>query len=115
RMLRDHDLGLSLMYTPHPSLVPIEMASAGMLVVTNTFANKTADKMAAISPNIIAVKPTIEDLKLGLKSAAQDVEDFDKRALGSNVRWPSSWEMSFDSQVTERIKEFVEAARRSCS
>src|SRR6516164_8550011 len=27
-LLRDHDLGLSLMFTPHPSLVPIEMASA---------------------------------------------------------------------------------------
>ena len=34
------------MYTPHPSLVPIEMASAGMLTVTNTFENKTADALA---------------------------------------------------------------------
>ena len=41
-LLRDHDVGLALMYTPHPSLVPIEMASAGMLTVTNTFENKTA-------------------------------------------------------------------------
>ncbi|HEY3038663.1 MAG TPA: hypothetical protein VGJ66_07990, partial [Pyrinomonadaceae bacterium] len=115
RLLRGHDLGLSLMYTPHPSLVPIEMASAGMLVVTNTFANKTADKMAAISPNIIAVKPTIEDLKLGLKSAAQDIEDFDRRARGSNVQWPTSWETSFSSEITDKLKEFIEAARLSCS
>ena len=42
-LLRQHDVGLSLMYTPHPSLVPIEMASAGMLTVTNSFENKTAD------------------------------------------------------------------------
>ena len=41
-----HDVGLALMYTPHPSLVPIEMASAGMLTVTNTFENKTADALA---------------------------------------------------------------------
>ena len=41
-VLRDHDVGLALMYTPHPSLVPIEMASAGMLTVTNSFENKTA-------------------------------------------------------------------------
>ncbi|MCW2958595.1 MAG: hypothetical protein JWP18_1398, partial [Solirubrobacterales bacterium] len=39
-VLRAHDVGLSLMYTPHPSLVPIEMASAGLLTVTNTCANK---------------------------------------------------------------------------
>ena len=42
QLLREHDVGLALMYTPHPSLVPIEMASAGMLAVTNTFENKTA-------------------------------------------------------------------------
>ena len=48
-LLRAHDVGLALMYTPHPSLVPIEMASAGMLTVTNSFENKTAEAMAAIS------------------------------------------------------------------
>ena len=48
-MLRDHDVGLALMYTPHPSLVPIEMASAGMLTVTNSFENKTPERMTAIS------------------------------------------------------------------
>src|SRR5919108_534735 len=36
-VLREHDVGLALMFTPHPSLVPIEMASAGMLTVTNSF------------------------------------------------------------------------------
>ncbi len=35
-MLTSHDVGLSLMFTPHPSLVPIEMASGGLLTVTNT-------------------------------------------------------------------------------
>ena len=48
------------MYTPHPSLVPIEMASAGMLVVTNTFDNKTAEALAAISPNLIPAEPGME-------------------------------------------------------
>ena len=45
-ILRAHDVGLALMYTPHPSLVPIEMASAGMVCVTNSFENKTAAAMA---------------------------------------------------------------------
>ena len=62
RVLREHDVGLALMYTPHPSLVPIEMASAGMLTVTNTFENKTAAAMSAISPNLITVEPTIEGI-----------------------------------------------------
>ena len=57
-VLREHDVGLALMYTPHPSLVPIEMASAGMLTVTNSFENKTAEAMAAISPNLVAAAPS---------------------------------------------------------
>ena len=58
-MLREHDVGLALMYTPHPSLVPIEMASAGLLAVTTAFENKTPAAMAAISPNIMAAAPTV--------------------------------------------------------
>ena len=38
------------MFTPHPSLVPIEMASAGMLTVTNTFDTKTRSRLDARSP-----------------------------------------------------------------
>ena len=57
-LLREHDVGLALMYTPHPSLVPIEMASAGMLTVTNSFENKTAEAMSAISSNLITAEPT---------------------------------------------------------
>ena len=49
-MLRGHDLGLALMLTPHPSLVPLEMASAGMATVTNSFENKTPAALEAISP-----------------------------------------------------------------
>ena len=48
-VLEAHDVGLSLMYTPHPSLVPIEMAAAGMTVVTNSFANKTEATLRDIS------------------------------------------------------------------
>ena len=61
-LLRDHDVGLALMYTPHPSLVPIEMASAGMMTVTNSFENKTAEAMAAISPNLIAAEPSLDGI-----------------------------------------------------
>ena len=66
-LLRAHDVGLALMYTPHPSLVPIEMASAGMLTVTNSFENKTAAAMAAISSNLITAEPRIEAIAAGLR------------------------------------------------
>ena len=61
------------MYTPHPSLVPIEMASAGMLTVTNTFENKTADAMSAISPNLITAEPSVEGVVGGIAEAVAAV------------------------------------------
>jgi glycosyltransferase involved in cell wall biosynthesis len=106
RLLREHDLGLALMYTPHPSLVPIEMAAAGMLTVTNTFENKTADALAAISPNLIAAEPTVEAITEGLVAAAAGIDDVERRVRGAEVRWSRSWDESFD----DRLLDWVAAA-----
>jgi glycosyltransferase involved in cell wall biosynthesis len=111
QVLREHDLGLSLMHTPHPSLVPIEMASAGMLVVTNTYANKTAEKLRSISSNILAVEPTIEAVSLGLKEAAAGIDDYDRRVKGAEVEWATTWQESFDKAFIERVTDFIESAR----
>lgn len=112
-LLRSHDLGLSFMYTPHPSLVPIEMASAGMIVVTNTYANKTREKLSEISSNIIAVEPTIESISLGMKEAVARIEDYDARTQGSHVRWCTSWDETFDGEFMNRVTEFIEGVRQS--
>jgi hypothetical protein len=109
-LLRSHDVGLALMYTPHPSLVPIEMASAGMLTVTNSFENKTADAMAAISPNLIAVEPSIEGVKEGLREAIAGVEDFGRRRRGSEVRWSRDWDNSFSDELIDRVGSFLESS-----
>jgi glycosyltransferase involved in cell wall biosynthesis len=108
-VLRDHDVGLALMYTPHPSLVPIEMASAGMLTVTNRFENKTAEAMAAISPNLLAVDPSIEGIARGLTDAAAAVDDVDRRVHGSAVRWSRDWDHSFDDELLARVAAFLTA------
>jgi glycosyltransferase involved in cell wall biosynthesis len=108
-VLREHDVGLALMYTPHPSLVPIEMASAGMLTVTNTFENKTAEAMAEISSNVVAVDPSVEGVAAGLCRAAAGTEDFERRARGAAVRWSRDWNDSFDEQLLDRIVSFLRA------
>ncbi len=109
RLLSEHDLGLALMYTPHPSLVPIEMASAGMLTVTNTFENKTPEAVAAISSNLIAVPPTVEDIAAALTDAAAAVDDAERRLRGADVRWSRDWDQSFDRSLLE----WVESALKS--
>ena len=108
RMLAEHDVGLSLMFTPHPSLVPIEMAAAGMLTVTNTFETKTAAALEAVSANMIAVEPTIEGVVGGLGRAVERAGDADARIESARVDWPSDWERSFDPAVMARIDELLE-------
>jgi glycosyltransferase involved in cell wall biosynthesis len=112
-VLRAHDLGLSLMYTPHPSLVPIEMASAGMLTVTNTWGNKTAERLKEISSNLIAVAPTVEAVQAGLKQAVDQIDDHDQRVRGARVKWSTSWDHSFNPQVMAQLKGFLEVPRET--
>jgi glycosyltransferase involved in cell wall biosynthesis len=107
-LLRGHDLGLALMYTPHPSLVPIEMASAGMLTVTNSFENKTAEAMRAISTNLIAPEPTVAGLAAALTRAAASVTDYEARVSGARVNWSRSWEQSFSTALLDHIARLLE-------
>ena len=106
-LLREHDVGLALMYTPHPSLVPIEMASAGMVTVTNSFENKTAAAMSAISGNLLTVEPDLHGIVAGLRDAVARAEDFEGRARDSRVSWSRDWAQSFDDPLLERVEGFL--------
>lgn len=109
QVLRDHDVGLALMYTPHPSLVPIEMASAGMLTVTNSCANKTAAAMGAISGNLITVAPSVEGIAEGLLRATAGAGDHARRARGSAVDWSRDWEDSLGEPLLVRVSAWLGA------
>jgi glycosyltransferase involved in cell wall biosynthesis len=106
-LLREHDVGLALMHTPHPSLVPIEMASAGMLAVTNTFENKTTDALARISPNLIAAEPSIGAVADALCTAAAAAGDAERRVRGSRVDWSRDWDEAFGDDVLDRVVGFL--------
>jgi hypothetical protein len=110
KLLAQHSVGLSLQDTPHPSLVPLEMASAGMVVVTSTFANKTAEALKAISQNLIPVAPTVEAITAGLFEAVASVGDVEQRARRSAVQWSRSWDESFDDELVARITELIQDA-----
>ncbi|HTU98143.1 MAG TPA: glycosyltransferase [Solirubrobacteraceae bacterium] len=103
QLLRDHDVGLALMYTPHPSLVPIEMASAGMLTVTNTFENKTSEALAAISDNLLAGPPAIDAIAEAIGQAVAGAGDAERRVRGSAVAWSRDWDSSFDEALVQRL------------
>ncbi len=111
QLVREHDVGLALMYTPHPSLVPIEMASGGMLTVTNSFENKTAAALAEISTNMITAEPTIDAVVEALREAANAVGDVDRRVAGSRVAWSTDWQDSFDDTLLDKLAPVLRGDR----
>ena len=106
-LLASCDVGLSLMLTPHPSLVPLEMASAGMVTVTNSFENKTAEAMEAISGNLIAAEPTLEGIAAGLERAAAAATDNEARVRGAEVHWSKDWDTSLDEDLMEQMSAWL--------
>jgi hypothetical protein len=106
-LLAASDVGLALMLTPHPSLVPLEMASAGMITVTNSFENKTAEAMEAISSNLIAPEPTLDGIAAGLEGAAAVAEDHDARVRGAQVEWCRDWDSAFDDALMRQVAAWL--------
>ena len=108
RFLAGHDLGLALMNAPHPSLVPIEMAAAGMPVVTTTYGEtKTAEAMAAISSNLITVPAEPANVAGALARAVERSLDVDGRLTGAAVDWPSDWDSAFSDELIAQVAELV--------
>lgn len=105
-MMPSFDVGLSLMLTPHPSLVPLEMASAGMLAVTNTFANKTAERLRALSANLTGVEPTVPAIREGLIDAMGRAGDIDRRLAGAQIHWPTDWNDAFPAATMHKLHDF---------
>jgi hypothetical protein len=74
-----------------------------MLTVTNTFENKTAEALAAISPNLVAGAPTIEAIADALCRACGEAGDVERRVRGSDVAWARDWDAAFDPTLLDRV------------
>ena len=108
-LLAEHDVGLALMHTPHPSLVPMEMASAGLLTVTSAFEHKTPAAMAAISSNLLTAEPTVAGVAAALAEAVAGAGDAERRVAGSAVDWPRNWDATFGPALLDRVDELLHA------
>lgn len=102
-----YDIGLSLMYTPHPSLLPLDMASAGMVVVTNTCMNKTVDELSRLSTNLIGADPHIDGVYEGLKQARQRADDVRSRRSGARVNWAGEWDECFHGEIMDSLNRWL--------
>ncbi len=101
--LQTVDVGLALMFTPHPSLVPLDMASFGVATVTNTCLNKDAAALRAISPNLIPAPPTIAGIVDGLREAGKLVQEQPKLERVGQVKWAMTWDEALNGDVMDFV------------
>jgi hypothetical protein len=92
--VRTAHVALSLIYSPHPSYPPLDLAASGSVVVTNTFEPAKVD-LTPYSRNIFCAPPTVADLTAAIASAvalAADAETRAKNVADSGIRrdWPST-------------------------
>lgn len=92
------DLGMSLMYTPHPSYPPLDLVASGAVVVTNRFANKF--DLNAYSKNLICADLNLDALIEALKQAINIARDPNKREQNySNNKLLTDWNESFEQAI----------------
>ncbi|MBE2184060.1 MAG: class I SAM-dependent methyltransferase [Anaerolineae bacterium] len=104
KLVRTMDLGLSLMYSPHPSYPPLDLAASGSVVVTNTYHNK--QNLSRYSDNILSSDLQVESLVQGLEAGVKLVEDQDQRFKNyRNSQFMRSWHESFAATLNT-IAEF---------
>ena len=103
--LASFDIGLSLMYAPHPSILPFEMAAAGLVVVTNTFGARDAGVLTGISRNIVPVEPSIGAIAQGLAEAWKRCGNHHERIENASFDWSRDWQESFSSPFIDRLDQ----------
>jgi hypothetical protein len=96
RSVASFDICLTLMASPHPSLIPMDLAGSGAVVVTNTFATKTQEYLESLCTNIIASEPVLSDLVAALRQAKERCTNLDQRYnAATEMRYPRKWEDTF--------------------
>jgi hypothetical protein len=97
-LIRTIDLGLSLMYTPHPSYPPLDLAACGAVAVTNRFGPKQS--LEAYSKNIIcselSLDAMVDSLAEGVslaKNSTRRRDNYETQTI--NRSWDQSFEPAF--------------------
>lgn len=96
--VRKTDLALSLMYTPHPSYPPLDVAACGGVAVTNQFGNKTS--LDRYSKNLICTSVDVSSLVDGLRSGVSLALDHKTRKQNyADQRLSRNWDSSFEETL----------------
>lgn len=105
------DIGVSLIYGPHPTVVPFEFASTGALVVTNVFGNRRAEHLRGICENILPCAPALASVTCAIQDAVEAVGQFELREKRAYHPPFGSWEEIFTKDFITRTFKSEPVAR----
>lgn len=101
-----YDIGITLMASPHPSLLPFDLAGSGCVVVTNNCYNKDQSYFDDISGNIISCEPDLYALLNGIAEAVKRVPDLKTRySNAENMKFPKTWEETWRDEHKNWISD----------
>lgn len=104
-LMRTSDMLLSLMFSPHPSYPPLEMAACGKPVITTCYGVKTRERLAQVSPYIVGVEPTIDEIAYGISRALLR-RDRPIPGLTDHLQaFPTSWKSSLSLILPQLLGE----------
>ncbi len=113
RSLREADILLCPMLSPHTSYPVLEMAASGGLSVTNTFATKSRMALEKLSDNIVACEPTMEAMAAGLITAAQRVNA--GRQGTASINMARDWAETLDPAAGRLAELFRALSSGTCA
>jgi hypothetical protein len=104
-LMSDMDLGLSLMYTPHPSYPPLDLIAHGAVCVTNKFGLK--QDLSSYSKNIICADTDVEALAQAMRRGAELANNLPARTANFETQQiGTDWREAFES-----VFDFIDARR----
>ncbi len=106
QLLRDADILLCPMLSPHTSYPVLEMVACGGISVTNTFETKTDEALSHISENIFSGPATIESMAANIVRAGRAVVNGEREANALNMA--SDWYETLEP-VASRIASLFKA------
>jgi lipopolysaccharide biosynthesis protein len=110
-LLNRSAIGVALMISPHPSYPPLEMASAGVVTITN---NHESKDMTARSDTIISLDPITPDTIADALDAARARVRLDRPTAPTTVRpLPSPYPALDPAAVVSHLLSRIAGADRS--
>lgn len=102
------DICLTLMASPHPSMIPMDLAGSGCVVVTNTFKTKTEEYLRGLSENIIPALPDLNAIVSALELAKSKSLDLEARyRFAKAMKYPRDWDQSLTAKHLNFFKRRV--------